>query len=542
METKYMGKKSFIYLLAGLCFAFSSCKDDWNNHFDANSSIVPNESLMDMIAQEPSLNKFAEILKLTGADSYLTSNQTYTVWAPTDKALANVDMSDMDELNRIVNNHIARYTNPTSTPSGDVIYMLNGKTMSYSSDGSFNGVDLLQTDMVAQNGVLHIIDRQIPYQYNFLEYISTHENYDSLYKYVMYFHEKRYDESLSTVYDSVFVDYNPMLTHWKYGIGYLGTEDSVYTMIIPDNAAWDEAYAHISPYFRVYGTPEYADSVMRIQTAQAILNGLTFRGRVADPAAADSLTTVTSNVIRETGRYFGGYPSEQASNGLMYFANGHLNLDDTCTWNHTIVVEAEDPDTRTESNATGYIRSVDSDEIVAGISKSSYLEVEGTSRRDGGIIFNIPNVLSGKYDVYVDFVPPVIDGEAAARQKCRVQFGMWYINPATGVSVGAPYVTNNDWIIGGIEEDEDDSGDSEEDNEDTEEKQNNKIVTIKAYEGYEFALGEYYDGMWYQQDGNSTPPSSKIKLEVVTKVTSAELRNGFVRTFRIDRIRFVPVE
>lgn len=523
METKYMRKKGFICLLvAGLCLALESCKDEWDNHFDAKGANASGVSLMDMVGQEESLGRFAEILRLTGADSYLASNQTYTVWAPTDEALAGVDMDDMDELNRIVGNHIARYSSPSSTSAGDVIYMLNGKAMSYSTDGSFNGVELLERDIVAQNGVLHVIGGQIPYQYNLLEYISTHENYDSLYKYVMFFHELRYDEAQSTAYDSVFVDYNPMLEHYKYGIGYLGNEDSIYTMVIPDNAAWREAYERISPYFRVYGTPEYADSVMRIQAAQAILNGLTFRGRVTDPAGADSLRTVTSNVIYKTGEYFAGYSSEAASNGLMCFANGHLNMDDTCTWNHKITVEAEDPDTRTESNATGYIRQVDSDEDVPGVSQSYYLEVEGSVRSDGGIIFNIPNVLAGKYDVYVDFVPPIIDGEAAAQKKCRVQFQMSYINPATGKSKVDSFVKDDDWVIGGTED--------------------NSIVTIKAYEGYEFELGEFYDGMWYCQEGNTTPPASNIKIQVRTNVTSSELKADFVRTFRVDRIRFVPVE
>ena len=47
-----------------------------------------------------------------------------------------------------------------------------------------------------------------------------------------------------------------------------------------------------------------ADSIRDVQTGQAILNGLTFRGRVDDPASKDSLVTVTGNVIYQTGRYF----------------------------------------------------------------------------------------------------------------------------------------------------------------------------------------------------------------------------------------------
>ena len=39
-------------------------------------------------------------------------------------------------------------------------------------------------------------------------------------------------------------------------------EDSLYTMILPDNEAWDKAYAHISPYFTTYNADEaVADSI-----------------------------------------------------------------------------------------------------------------------------------------------------------------------------------------------------------------------------------------------------------------------------------------
>lgn len=561
-----MIKKGLVCLLAG--WAFVACSDNWDNHFEANASGaagIPEENLMELIGRDESLSKFAEILKITGADAYLTSNQTYTVWAPNNDALAGIDMSDMDALNRLVSNHIARYSNPTSLTVGEAVYMLNGKTMAYQSEKNFNGVELLSSNRLAQNGVFHVIGEQIPYQFNLLEYISTHENYDSLYKYVMYFHEKRYDESQSTVYDSVFVDYNPMLDSRIYGIGQIYNEDSVYTMILPDNSAWEKAYQHISPYFRVYGyredfnpadanpanyqkpgTAEYADSVMKIQTAQAILNGLTFRGRISAPSALDSVKTVTGNAVYETAPYFSGYSTENASNGLMYFANGNLNLDDTCTWNHTIIVEAENPDTRTESNVAGsYIRQLDSDEVVTGVSQSRYLEVEGSVRSDGGIVFNIPNVLAGKYDVYVDFVPPIVDGEMAAQKKCRVQFQMSYINPSTGKSKVDSFVKNNDWVIGGTEPEdegngEEGAGDGTEDGT-VAEKTPAGVVTIKAYEGYQFNLGEFYDGMWYLQDGNTTPSAANIKLQVRTNVTNNELKTDFIRLFRVDRIRFVPV-
>ena len=64
------------------------------------------------------------------------------------------------------------------------------------------------------------------------------------------FYRKEYDASASVGTDSVFVDYNPMLYNYYYGIGHIDDEDSLYTMILPDNEAWDKAYAHISLILR----------------------------------------------------------------------------------------------------------------------------------------------------------------------------------------------------------------------------------------------------------------------------------------------------
>ena len=85
------------------------------------------------------------------------------------------------------------------------------------------------------------------------------------------------------------------------------------------------------PYFKVYNADEaVADSITKVQTGQAIVYGLTFGGRITDPGSADTLVTVTGNVIRSTKDYFAGYRQELASNGLMFLADGNLHLDDTC--------------------------------------------------------------------------------------------------------------------------------------------------------------------------------------------------------------------
>lgn len=351
--------KGIICLLSGMAL-FVSCNDEWDAHYDRNGS-VPQVSLMDLLRNDASLSTFTQIVEVTGTDSLLVSNQTYTVWAPVNEALINVDMTDRAALERLVKNHIARYTNPTSTQPGKYIYMLNGKRMAYDDAESFNGTSLEDGNERAINGVLHKLRDTIPYRYNFYEYLSVYPEYSKVYEFINRFVEKRYDASASVGTDSVFVDYNPMLYSYYYGIGHIDDEDSLYTMILPDNAAWDKAYAHISPYFTTYNANEaVADSIRDVQTGQAILNGLTFRGKVDDPASKDSLVTVTGNVIYQTSRYFAPYTKLDASNGLMYLAEGDLILDDTCTWNKEILVEAEYLNGRTTSTSTSaYVRNTD---------------------------------------------------------------------------------------------------------------------------------------------------------------------------------------
>ena len=214
-----MRYKGIICLILGIGGSIVSCNDDWDEHYSRNGSI-PEVSLMDMILNDSQLTKFSQILMKTGADSLLTSTQTYTVWAPVDEALSSVDMDDEAALQRMVKNHIARYSNSTATEVGKSIYMLDGKVMSYESADVFNGISIVQKDILAQNGILHKLNDTIPYRYNFWEYISTQENYSKIYDFINQFSEKIYVSGGSNKKDSVFKDYNRLLQNYYYGIGF----------------------------------------------------------------------------------------------------------------------------------------------------------------------------------------------------------------------------------------------------------------------------------------------------------------------------------
>ena len=341
--------------------------------------------------------------------------------------------------------------------------------------------------------------------------------------FISQFDDKVYDEKHSTTYDSVFVDYNPLLEAPKYGIGDLSDEDSLFTMILPTDAVWQAEVERISPAFTPYNTDaEAADSIRRVQAGQAILGGLTFRGIIDEEA--DSLITVTGQVIKPVKQYLAGYERIEGSNGIVYVTTTQLNANDTCVWNHTLQTEAEDMDSRVAmSGSNCFIRTTEANSLVQGVSENSYLEVS-SGNIDGGSTFYIANALATKYDVYVDFVNPIIDGENLAGEKTKVTFQLMY-RGANGRSAAKNMNTPTD--ITGVDADG---------------VPLPGIITVKAFSDIELPVSDFYDGIWRLQPANvalDIPPSTTLKVQ--TQVTAADARNGYVRKFRIERVRLVPV-
>lgn len=484
-------------LLAASVVLTGSCSGDWNEHY--NEVTASEQNLMEVISAQADLTEFAQLLKATGYDAVLAGDQTYTVWAPKNGS-ESVITADADGQLRTVRNHIARYTFPTSTNPETRITLLNGKTMVFDSADSFEGLNLASANIAANNGLLHKIDGMLSYRYNLREYIDTHAECQQMSDFVKQFDEEEYSADLSTSYDSVFVNYNALLNHAKYGVGDIANEDSVYTMVIADNAAWQSAYETLAPAFKNFNaSQEEADSIQRVQTEQTIFRALTSRNLKAEDLV-------------------GRYPYEEASNGSIFLAEGAIADIDTCLTNKVIIVEAEDMDGRASLSGTNaYIRNTDMNSAVQEIGNNSYLEVS-SGNVDGGVTFDIPNVLAQAYDVYVDFISPIIDGENMSEQKTKVVFQMRYMN-----AQGKTSVSNNNTAT-----QIDATGDG--------------IISVKAFSAVEFPVADFYDELWLSQEGHSLSDISvSTTLQVKTKVTSTDARNGYERIYRIDRIRFVPV-
>lgn len=160
-----MTKKNIIYTLMIVAFGAllsGSCKK-WDKH---NEITDPNvgKDLFQRIQENTNLSKFAELLVKTGYDKVISSSQNYTVFAPTNAALATIDpaiSSDAAKLKLFVANHITNQLQSATVTSPVRLQMLSGKYNNLQT-GKFDDATITEANLYAKNGYLHLIDKMVP--------------------------------------------------------------------------------------------------------------------------------------------------------------------------------------------------------------------------------------------------------------------------------------------------------------------------------------------------------------------------------------------
>lgn len=261
-------------------FAFASCSDTWDDHFESAASLSYEGSTMDYIKTASNLSDFAEVLEATGYDRELKSAQVLTVLAPRngsfnkDSLLAVVEAGNKnDVINRFIKNHLLRY-NVSLGIEEQKYTLLNTKTvrMGTKEQPTVQGITVLDPNVSCSNGVIQVLDDDIPYVTNIYELLS-----DDLAKYKetngitepdtsvisLFSFFKRYDNDLldtdrsvvkgnddmgNIVYiDSVTIRNNDLATRMN---AYIFREDSNYVAIAPTVEAYQKRYNEVKEYFK----------------------------------------------------------------------------------------------------------------------------------------------------------------------------------------------------------------------------------------------------------------------------------------------------
>ena len=488
----------------------SACTKKWDEHYNVESFNLPDKTLREVIREYPDLSIFSGMISIAGYNSILDASQTYTVWAPVNDALGEIDTNDVELVREIIENHIARGRFTTSDVQKKSVCMLNGKFISFTretSGFSFGDNMIIDPNRPAINGLVHTIDGYVPYVNNLWEYIGRTEGLDSLKSY-LYGQSKNIfdpensieigvDSTGAPIYDSVFVFSNVVLKK----IGAIDTEDSIYTAILPDNTAWNEAYGRVESFFHF---PENTGSVQRQRdlSRYTIVRDMLFHGQIKQPGILDSLVSTTGNVFYNPGSLFNTQPVT-LSNGLAYITS-QMPYADTISWFKEIRVEAEDAEGRDFSSSSIFLRTSYGSGL--DVSENKYILVDPTSV-EPSVEFSIPNTLSAKYNIYCVFVPAsIVDPLNLTPTKAK--FKLTYIRRASG----STFISN----ISPADNITNPSGMT-------------KMLVSQFDFQYANVIDEEYDKV-------------AVKLEVINDVTTAEEQAGtYSRTMRIDCIIFEPV-
>ena len=255
-------------MTAAVALGVQSCSD-WDDHYVAgntDSITGANTTLWEQINSREELSNFAKLLQRVGYDELLSTDQSFTVWAPVNSAI------DFDKYNalsdsllksEILNNHIARGYYRATGDVADRVYLLNKKVLDFTGSGKYTigDVPVDSTNLLGKNGILHMLNNGIvEFRPNFYDYfLRTHDDVGSTDSIGRLFKEyQRYEIDLDnsvegpwkdgqrTYLDTVYVESNALMDNLN---AKLSTEDSTYSMIIPTDRAWAAAKEKINSYY-----------------------------------------------------------------------------------------------------------------------------------------------------------------------------------------------------------------------------------------------------------------------------------------------------
>lgn len=449
-----MKRKNIISTLAcGIAaLAITACTDVWEEHYQPNSDLNSDQTLWDVIENDPELTKFAEFLHVTGYDTLLQKNRYYTVWAPTNNAEffnthsalpAVNDKALRDEYRKeLVENHIADYSHVAGGKLGDdnLIKMLNGKYIRFenaSGDFTFKGVALEEKNLPAKNGVLHKIDGYANFTANIWEQLAKEESLDSLYSFLVKDYKREVnkgasvlgpaDDGVQPILDTVWTVTCP----WFNSLGQLNREDSSYTMFALTNKAWNEMYDMTEKYFVYAEDFKDVDSIKEATVKEFMCRNLVFSDKVNKRYKNDNpkvpYDTLVSNYYYsstyepltfkgdEVKALYNGSTAIELSNGILNLVD-EVNYNPLKCWHDSIRVEGENlvggytGDENAALNeythATKEVARIDKDSLLYDSISNGAIGVFKNETDNPVLNFKIKNVLSARYLVKVVVLPP----------------------------------------------------------------------------------------------------------------------------------------
>lgn len=364
---------------------------------------------------------------------------------------------------QFVLNHLSYFNYNGSYPESKRIALGNGKYAQYDVANKTIKNVAINGQYSSVNGTLHLLTDHIPYAYDLKEIIDVYPQLSMMHDYIADKDTLRFIEAASTpgsvidgqiqYVDSFFIEDNKIMP-------LIATQaDSLAAAIYFTNNAWTTAvekvkkfynyktaYAYVDEKNNVYTDSIKADSVQEARAVKAIFDNMYF-SLYEQPAfdvkrasvesvksffeSSDSL--VSTEYYNKFDAYTPSYKFHQhapecnvlsdkqtpieASNGYAFLVD-NFNFKANKSWQFDKTYEAENPNnintqyskSLSLTQPSGVRHTVSegnkNDSVQGKVSGDQYQEfIPSSSAANPTVAFNLRDVLSGTYDIYVVVVP-----------------------------------------------------------------------------------------------------------------------------------------
>ncbi len=393
----------FLFYSLVVLLGLIGCKDPWDEHVKLNDGIVT-DNLFELINKTPELSVFAGYLSTSGLGTEISTSKTYTVWAPDNDAMALVDnsiLSDSAKLRQFIGNHICftMYSYYNNQPAAK-IKSLSGKTiLADYVNGKINDSNLKDPlEVVAKNGILHIIDKPLIPKANIWEYIESTELCPAHVSYLNSLTGSIFDPDKAiqigvdpitgkAIYDTLsgLTWSNPVISE----IRDLKSEDLFSTVFLVKDNVFTGEYDKFRPYYRITGDSLGSNDL----TNWSISKDYIFAGEFDIDGPEDTLISMFNVKVP-----FDKTAVEsvfECSNGKVYVLNDcPVKLENKIM---PFIIEGEDTlhiITKALTGQTGYTR----EKSLASGGFDFILDNHGAT--PGSIKFHVGYVAATKYNFY----------------------------------------------------------------------------------------------------------------------------------------------
>ncbi len=250
MTLKINYKKLFASVLA---IALVSCSNPWEDR-ENNSDPSLDSTLNEAILNTVQTKKFGELLKQTGYDKVLSESKTYTVFAPTNEAIDQVDpaiLNNPEKLLLFVQNHIALISYPSLKDQETItIKMLSNKYLKFTGSTTVDDASIVAADKYAANGVFHIVNKALAPKQNIWQYVNDHSEESAMAKYLLSLKELNiYDSDIAAKANTTPGALSDSLSNsFLKNVYNLNNEKNSYTLFLIEDDDYVSEVQKLIPY------------------------------------------------------------------------------------------------------------------------------------------------------------------------------------------------------------------------------------------------------------------------------------------------------